>query len=154
MTAAGFLSTALLSTTLRSATLLFAGLLFATRLSAGPLGSAPKPRSAPASFTSAQAYQGRFDYIQECGECHAGDLGGQFGPALRGPDSNVPWQTPADVWSFMIAQMPVGNAGGLSQAEYLDIEAFLLQQNGRKPGDRRLTLAGIKADREALDAGR
>jgi mono/diheme cytochrome c family protein len=119
-----------------------------------PLGAASKPRPAPASFTSAQAYQGRFDYIEQCGECHAGDLGGQFGPALRGPDSNLPWQTPADVWSFMVAQMPVGNAGGLPREQYLDIEAFLLQQNGRKPGRERLTLAALEADPDALDVDR
>ncbi len=148
-TASGFVPPTLPSTALLSTVPLLAALLFA-----GPLGAATKPRPGPASFTSAQAYQGRFDYIQECGECHAGELGGQFGPALRGPDSNVPWQTPAAVWSFMTAQMPVGNAGGLSQAEYLDIEAFLLQQNGRKPGRERLTLAAIEADPDPLDADR
>jgi mono/diheme cytochrome c family protein len=125
-------------------------------LAANARGATTKPAAAtappgPAPFTSEQAYQGRFDYIHDCGECHAGDLGGQFGPALRGPDSNVPWQTPAAVWSFMTQQMPVGNAGGLPQSEYIDIEAFLLQQNGRKPGRERLTAAAIQADPLALD---
>lgn len=126
-------------------------LLSANARGAATKSSPTKAAPGPASFTSAQAYRGRFDYIHDCGECHAGDLGGQFGPALRGPDSNLPWQTPAAVWSFMTQQMPVGNAGGLPQSEYLDIEAFLLQQNGRKPGHERLTIAAIAADPLALD---
>jgi mono/diheme cytochrome c family protein len=107
-----------------------------------------------ASFTTAQAYQGRFAYIQNCAECHGGDLGGQFGPALAGPHSNVPWQTPEAVYSYMTQQMPVGNAGGLSTADYLNITAFVLQSNGRRGGAKRLTLSAIANDTAALDAAR
>ncbi len=116
--------------------------------------SAPRGRPVLASFTAGQAYQGRFAYIQNCAECHGGDLSGQFGPALAGPHSNVPWQTPGAVYSYMTQQMPVGNAGGLSQADYLNIAAFVLQSNGRHSGKRRLTLNAIMHDTAALDQSR
>jgi hypothetical protein len=54
----------------------------------------------------------------------------------------------------MTQQMPVGNAGGLSQADYLNIAAFVLQSNGRHSGKRRLTLNAIMHDTAALDQSR
>jgi hypothetical protein len=39
----------------------------------------------------------------------AAGLSGQFRPALAGPHSNVPWQTPAAVYPYMTTEMPVGN---------------------------------------------
>jgi mono/diheme cytochrome c family protein len=114
-------------------------------------GSHVGARSALASFTTAQAYQGRFAYIQHCGECHGGDLGGQFGPALAGPHSNVQWQTPGAFYSYMTVQMPVGNAGGLTQTDYLNIAAFVLQSNGRHASAKRLTVNAITNDTAPLD---
>ncbi len=101
---------------------------------------AVRPTPTPASYTVSQAYQGRFAFIENCAECHAGNLAGNFGPALAGPHSNIPWQTPQQVYSYMTEQMPVGNAGGLSQREYIDIEAFILESNGRRAGAKALTL--------------
>jgi mono/diheme cytochrome c family protein len=126
----------------------------ATAGSAFAAGSHPRARPALASFTTSQAYQGRFAYIQHCGECHGGDLGGQFGPALAGPHSNVPWQTPGAFYSYMTQQMPVGNAGGLSQTDYLNIAAFVLQSNGRRASAKRLTVNAITNDTTALDQSR
>jgi hypothetical protein len=59
-------------------------------------------------------------------------LGGQFGPALAGAASNVPWQTPKAIFSYMTQQMPARNAGGLAQRDYILIEAFILQSNRRR----------------------
>jgi len=126
----------------------------ATAGSAVAAGSHLRARPALASFTTAQAYQGRFAYIQHCGECHGGDLGGQFGPALAGPHSNVQWQTPGAFYSYMTVQMPVGNAGGLSQTDYLNIAAFVLQSNGRHGSGKRLTVNAITNDTAALDQSR
>jgi mono/diheme cytochrome c family protein len=131
-----------------------------TALAAGtkppPRAAAPKP-AAPAgtaSFTADQAWQGRFDYIARCAECHGGDLHGYFGPALQGPDSNVPWQTPKAVWTYMTVHMPAGDAGALPQKQYLEIMAFLMQSNGRRAGRAALTPAAIAADPAALDEAR
>jgi mono/diheme cytochrome c family protein len=137
---------------MKRGTLWLATILTATSAGAAfAAGSRHAPAPAPASFTAAQAYQGRFAYIQNCAECHGGDLGGQFGPALVGPHSNVPWQTPQAFYSYMTVQMPVGNAGGLSQADYLNIAAFVLQSNGRHAGAKRLTVTAIANDTAALD---
>jgi hypothetical protein len=38
----------------------------------------------------------------------------------------------------MTAHMPMGNAGGLSDQDYADIMAFLLQANGLHPGSQPL----------------
>jgi len=141
---------------MRARTLWIVALIGAATISEA-LAAGSRPRPAPAvlaSFTSDQAYQGRFAYIQNCAECHGGDLGGQFGPALAGPHSNVPWLTPGAVYSYMIAQMPVGNAGGLSQADYINIEAFILQSNGRRATGNRLTLPAITKDTTHLDGSR
>ena len=54
----------------------------------------------------------------------------------------------------MTQQMPVGNAGGLSQTEYLDIAAFVLQSNGRRGSAKRLTVNAITNDTAALDQSR
>jgi hypothetical protein len=42
------------------------------------------------------------------------------------------------VYSYMTAHMPMGNAGGLSDQDYADIMAFLLQANGLHPGSQPL----------------
>ncbi len=122
--------------------------------SAFAAGSRLPARPSVASFTAAQAYRGRFAYIENCAECHGGDLGGQFGPALAGPHSNVPWQTPGAFYSYMTQQMPVGNAGGLSQTDYVNIAAFVFQSNGRHAGAKRLTVNAITNDTAALDESR
>jgi mono/diheme cytochrome c family protein len=149
--------------------LLGAAVLLVTAALLGSLGSGPaaaaksppppaaaKPSSPPqaAPFTADQAYQGRFTFIAQCAECHGGDLHGQFGPALQGPDSNVPWQTPKAVWAYMTVHMPVGNAGGLPQRDYLNIMAFIMQSNGRRAGRAELSPAAIGADPAALDQTR
>ncbi len=129
---------------------------FAVVAIAGSLGSALAAGSKPAapprvSYTAGQAWQGRFAYIQNCAECHAGDLHGYHGPALAGDGSNVPWQTPLAVWQYLTVQMPVGNAGGLSQRDYLDIMAFILRSNGMRPGRAALTKDAIARDTTPID---
>ncbi len=117
-----------------------------------PKQAAPKPVSGgAASFTADQAWQGRFGYIARCAQCHGGDLHGYFGPALQGPDSNVPWQTPKQVWTYMTVHMPAGDAGALPQKQYLEIMAYLMQSSGRRAGRAALTPAAIAADPAALD---
>lgn len=123
----------------------------ATVASAYAAGSRTAASPRLASFTASQAYAGRFSYIQQCAECHGGDLGGQFGPALAGPHSNVPWQTPGAFYSYMKQQMPVGNAGGLSSTDYVNITAFVLQSNGRHASDTQLTVHAIMGDTQTLD---
>ncbi len=134
---------------------LIAGLTaLATAAGARAANTSAPAASTAASYTSGQAYAGRFAFIHNCAECHGATLGGHFGPALAGPHSNVPWQTPLAVYTYMTQQMPVGNAGGLPQTQYLAIEAFIMEMNGRRAGTRPLTLAAIKADKLQLDGSK
>jgi cytochrome c len=85
------------------------------------------------SFTREQAQRGQFAYMQNCALCHNTDLSGRYGPALKGPGGNLTMKTLGYVFSYMTAHMPMGDAGGLSNQDYADIMAFLLQANGLRP---------------------
>lgn len=100
----------------------------------------------PISYTMDQAAQGRFAYYQHCAECHAGNLGGIIGPALAGPDGNLQWESGQYVYGYMTAQMPHGNPGGLSTAQYVSIMAFLYEQHHHAAGTKPLTAKAVKAD--------
>jgi mono/diheme cytochrome c family protein len=115
-----------------------------------PGGGTTNVPPARVSFTQAQANRGKTAYMVNCSACHGADLGGQYGPALAGPNTNISWQTGADVWGYTTEMMPVGNAGGLSQTDYLDIVAYILQQNGQHPGKRPLTAATISHDKHQI----
>ncbi len=78
--------------------------------------------------------------------CHGANLEGISGPALKGKDANLQSQTVSGVYKYTIVQMPVGNAGGLSSKEYVDLMAFLLQSNGRRAGKAALTPATLSKD--------
>jgi len=115
---------------------------------AASLAAAGSPRHA--SYTVAQAERGRFAYIHDCAECHGGELEGQFGPALAGPNGAIQYHSGASVWAYVTAQMPNGNAGALPQTEYLDIVAFIYERSGVPAGDRPLTAASVARDTTAL----
>ncbi len=51
-------------------------------------------------------------------------------PALIGPDALKRFNTAADVFNFIRAAMPFNAPGSLSQIEYLQLTAFLLERNG------------------------
>jgi hypothetical protein len=71
---------------------------------------------------------------------------------LSGPHSNVRWQTPGASYRYMTHQMPVGNAGGLSRTDCLNIAAFAFQSSCRRSSSaRRLTVSAITNDTAALD---
>ncbi len=103
-----------------------------------------------ASYTADQAVRGRLAYIQNCGECHGGDLAGQFGPALAGPNGRTQYESGAAVYGYTIAHMPNGNAGALPQDEYLDIMAYIYERNGVAAGARALTAQTVARDDVAL----
>jgi polar amino acid transport system substrate-binding protein len=104
------------------------------------------------SFNAAQVAHGRTAYLNNCAVCHGVDLGGVNGPALAGPDTKVSWGTGGGLWGYTTTQMPVGNAGGLSKSDYLNIVAYILQSNGQRPGTRAMTVPLIAGD-ETLVGG-
>ncbi len=50
-------------------------------------------------------------------------------------------RTTKDLLAFMQGSMPPGNPGGLGEATYLNIAAFILDSNGARPGAEPLTAA-------------
>ncbi|HTV92919.1 MAG TPA: c-type cytochrome [Verrucomicrobiae bacterium] len=101
---------------------------------------APTQSSVP-SFTAEQAQHGQIAFYENCAECHGARLEGNFGPPLGDTQGNLQWESVSYVFSYMTASMPVGNAGGLRPAEYLDIMAFLLKVHGHASGAAPLTAA-------------
>ena len=103
--------------------------------------SAAQQAPGGASFTAAQATSGRTAYDQNCAGCHgpAGRNGTAL--ALAGPDFGG-WNTRPvrDLISTIRASMPSDRPGQLREEVYLDIVAYILQVNGRTPGDQMLTV--------------
>src|SRR5262245_50443085 len=95
-------------------------------------------------YTAAQAASGRATYQAQCAGCHLQDLKGQGDAApLAGSEFMDAWgrRSARELVSFMQLTMPPTRPGGLSQEEYINIAAFILQSNGASAGTQALTAA-------------
>jgi len=102
-------------------------------------------RSDP-SFTTSQAERGKVAYNNSCSTCHGANLdGGAFGPALKGASFQTKWgaQSPTALFSYLLLKMPPADPGTLGGQVYADLEAYILQANGLKPGATELTAAEL-----------
>src|ERR1700733_7511074 len=100
--------------------------------------------TAVAPYTAAQAEAGRTAYQANCAGCRAAALSGRNDAAqLAGSLFMGSWgnRTTKDLLAFMQGSMPPGNPGGLSEATYLNVAAFILDSNGARPGAEPLTAA-------------
>ena len=97
-------------------------------------------QQAPGSFSALQASSGRAAYEQNCAACHLSDLKGSVGPALMGTSFLNAWgdRTSNELLALIRATMPPGADGSLSDQEYLEIIAYILQVNAHPPGTRPL----------------
>ncbi len=89
------------------------------------------------SFTAAQGTRGKAVYDVSCANCHGPDAGGgQFGPTLKGVEFVGKWQRSqsADLLDYIRTNMPPGNAGSLSRADYAAVTAHVLSVNGVAAG--------------------
>src|SRR6185369_9223325 len=102
---------------------------------------------APAgSYTAAQAAAGRATYQTQCASCHLPDLRGSGDAApLAGSEFMSGWgrRTTRELLSFMQLTMPPTRPGGLSQEEYVNVAAFILQSNGAAAGPQALAPADV-----------
>src|SRR6059036_3143215 len=98
---------------------------------------------APAAvYTAQQAASGRAVYQANCAICHQQDLSGSGdAPTLRGSEFVSNWgpRTTRELLSFLQLTMPPARQGTLSQEDYLNIVAFILQSNGARAGAQALT---------------
>jgi len=95
-------------------------------------------------YTGAQAAAGRTVYQMQCSSCHQPDLKGQGeAPPLAGSEFIEAWgrRSPRELLAFMQLTMPPARPGGLSEEEYVNITAFILQSNGAPAGNQALTAA-------------
>lgn len=117
------------------------GTAAASKPSATPVKCAHPKRAAPARagtqdgvYTAAQSASGRNIYkAQQCSTCHgAGMEGTAVGPSLAGAGFINAWRgdTLGSLASCIRTTMPPGAAGRLSDAEYRDLVAALLEANG------------------------
>lgn len=99
-------------------------------------------------YTAAQAERGRAVYAAQCEVCHKDDLRGeQMTPSLVGVSFAFRWNGESlyDYLAGMRSTMPQSAPGGLSDAVYVDLLAYILAENGYPTGD-----AVLVADADVL----
>ena len=95
-------------------------------------------------YVAEQAASGRAIYERVCATCHQSNLQGSFeAPQLAGESFLQFWGdlTPEDLFTRIKTSMPPETPGGLSDAAYVDVVAYLLQANGAPAGSTPLTAA-------------
>src|SRR5271156_3350296 len=84
------------------------------------------------TFTAAQANEGQSGYNQNCAGCHGRNLDdGEFAPPVKGSAFRQQWsgKSVGELFNYVSAKMPPGNAGGLGDSVYRQVTAFILQSN-------------------------
>lgn len=83
----------------------------------------------PASFAPAQAERGAQVYDQTCGMCHSAEQHKGEAFVQNWNDRRV-----YDLYALVSGTMPLDKPGGLTQQQYVDVVAYLLQANHAAPG--------------------
>jgi alcohol dehydrogenase (cytochrome c) len=84
------------------------------------------------TYTAAQAEAGKAAYTEQCASCHGANLDdGPFGPPVRGVEFQQRWggRTVDTLHAYITERMPPSAPGSLGDDRYINILAFLLQQN-------------------------
>jgi mono/diheme cytochrome c family protein len=118
----------------------YAGCASAVPEEPGPPPAAPGTELSPASFTAEQARRGQGVFTSVCSTCHGRN-------EFTGPIFALTWmeEPVANLYEFASTNMPQDAPGSLPPEDYAAVVAYLLQLNGRTPGDQELP-----ADRERL----
>lgn len=118
-----------------------------------PAPTAAAASAAPAVYTSAQASQGASVFATHCASCHGSNLQGVSGPALKGPKfhqmAGAQGMNGATLLAFISQHMPLTNPGALDKAQYDDVTAFILKENGYPAGGT--TLSPNEAKLKSVD---
>ncbi len=95
-------------------------------------------------YTEAQAARGAMVYGKECAFCHGDDLlGGGFAAPLVGEPFETRWKSESagDLFIIVKATMPADGPSRLSDQQYADVLAYLLQMNKWPAGKAELGTA-------------
>ena len=116
------------------------GVATAAALNAGSATAAGA--GAPMLYANAQASSGARQYAANCAQCHGANLEGGAGPPLAGANMKTlgtkTHLTVGDMFQFMTSQMPMNAPASLNHAQYLQILAYILKQNGYPAGPKPL----------------
>ncbi|MGU3540948.1 c-type cytochrome [Methylobacterium sp. A54F] len=97
-------------------------------------------KAAAGPFTEGQAERGAVVFNDYCAECHRPDLTGALGPALVGAPFRARWggRPVSDLRDWIRANMPPNAPDTLPDAQLDPITAWILRENGERPGSRPL----------------
>jgi alcohol dehydrogenase (cytochrome c) len=109
------------------------------RAGAIPVDPAPGASSGAPGGGAAVASSGggKTVYEKACAACHGGDLGGGGeAPPLKGAPFLANWKgkTAQALYAFIHQSMPPGGGGSLSDGDYREVTAYILQANDVKDG--------------------
>lgn len=110
------------------------------------------PRSASAGvFATEQVKRGESVYAANCALCHRADMGGKEpAPELAGDKFMSKWRgkSVGELFARTRTTMPMGKGGSLSDHEYLDVVAMILDANGFPSGTQ--VLPAVQAELDAI----
>jgi len=134
-----------------SKTSLLAGATFALAVAIG-LSSAPAQGAAQKSsndgvYTKVQAERAKAQFAKMCAECHAFTIAAKKKPAdvlLGDAPFMKTWngRTLGELVTTIVMTMPNDGSGEVTEAEGLDLVAYILEQNGYPAGSTTLTKDG------------
>lgn len=102
-------------------------------------------------YSVEQAERGKTLYEDYCSACHANNLTGTpGGPSIAGVRFNVKWgkKSVGELYTYIHDNMPAGSPGLLTENEYIDVVAYILEVN-KYPASEDSELA---VDIDALNA--
>jgi len=82
-------------------------------------------------YTLDQAYQGKYYFEQSCQNCHDVKF---YKPVLQ----RYSGQSIMYLWETIMGTMPADNPGSLTDEEYMQIIAYILNQNNYPMGNNKL----------------
>ena len=94
-----------------------------------------------ATYTAAQAEQGKAVYAKSCASCHGQTLGGsEFASALNGMTFSRNWggKSAVELFTYINTKMPPASPGQLGPEAAAQIIAYVLQVNGIQAGQSEL----------------
>lgn len=104
----------------------------ATVATASPAASTAAQSIAETTPVSEQVSAGHEAYDDNCSSCHGAQLQGISGPALS-RSKILKYGTADQFESFIASMMPLGAAGSLTQDQYYQIAAYILDQDSLLP---------------------
>lgn len=105
---------------------------------------------APASQAE-QVAAGQGVYAADCAQCHGEQGQGGTGPLLIGGNKRIAsYENTTRLFDYVSRTMPFDTPGSLSEQQYWDVIAYLLEENDLLPADTVLT---PEADPVALERG-